>query len=90
MFSIYNDRMLKIKYCSSHYGTVESAASLQRWDQGSMPGPAQWVQDLILPQLQCWFRSDPWPGESVCRGVAKKEKEEEKKKSKRREIKNSL
>ena len=36
---------------------------------------AQWVKDLVLPQL--WLRSrlhlgsDPWPRNSICHGVAK-------------------
>ena len=41
-------------------------------------GVAQRVRDLVLPQLwrrsQLWLRSDPWPGNSICRGAAKKEK----------------
>ena len=32
---------------------------------GSIPGPEQWVKDLVLLQLwqrsQLWLRSDPWP-----------------------------
>ena len=33
---------------------------------GSSPSPAQWVKDLVLPQVwrrsQLWLRFDPWPG----------------------------
>ena len=31
---------------------------------GSIPGTAQWVKDLVLPQLQLslWFGSDLTPG----------------------------
>ena len=31
------------------------AASLEHWDAGSIPSPAQWVKNLVL--LQVWFRS---------------------------------
>ena len=49
-------------------------ASLERWDTGSIPGGAQWVKDLVLPpRLKLQLRSDPWPGNSICPGVAKKE-----------------
>ena len=38
-------------------------------------GPAQWVKDQILPQvqhrLQMWLGSDPWPRNSICRRAAK-------------------
>ena len=46
---------------SSHCGTTGSAASLEPWDAGSLPGPAQWVRnpgagcncgsDLLVPSL---------------------------------------
>ena len=52
--------------------------SWERWDEGSIPGLAPWVKDLALLRLrwQLWFGSDPWPGNSICRGEAKKEKNE--------------
>ena len=45
---------------------------------GSIPSPAQWVKDPVRQQF--WLRlrlqlgSDPWPGSSICCGVAKEEK----------------
>ena len=55
------------------------AAFWERQDAGSIPSlVAWWVKDLVLPQLQLrsqlWLRSDPWLGNSLCCGVAKKEK----------------
>ena len=45
---------------------------------GFNPWPAQRVKDPALPQLQVnlllWLGYDPWPGNSICRGVAKKKK----------------
>ena len=42
------------------------------------PWTAQWVKDQTLPQLQhrsqLWLGSDPWPRNSICCKVAKKEK----------------
>ena len=73
-------RLKTRKNRSSHYGTTGSAASLQCWDTGSIPEPAEWVKDLALPQLprhrlQLWLGSDPWPGNSTChRVVGKKRK----------------
>ena len=55
---------------SSHCGTVGPVASLQRWNEGSIPRPttvgAQWVKDLALPQLQHRCGSDFWPRNSMC------------------------
>lgn len=39
---------------------------------GSVPGPAEWVKDLALPQLQP--KSDLWPGNSISWGATKKKK----------------
>ena len=56
-----------------------SAVSLEHWDAALIPGPAHGVKDMALLQLQhrlqLQLRSDPWPGKSICHGVAKKEKE---------------
>ena len=55
-----------------------SAVSWELQDKGLIPHPAQWVKNLALPQLwlrlQLWLRSDPWPKNSICHGVAKKKK----------------
>lgn len=37
---------------------------------GLNPNPALWVKDPALPQL--WLRSDLWPRNSICLGMAKK------------------
>lgn len=61
---------------SSCYGTMGLIVTLQCQDTGSIPGLIQWVKDLALLQLQHrsqpWFRSDPWPGNYMCCGVAKR------------------
>ena len=56
-----------------------SAAPWEDWVEGSIPGSlARWVKDPALLQLQLHLqvqlRSDPWPGNSICQGAAKKEK----------------
>ena len=40
------------------------------------PGTVGYGSGVAQPHLgwQLWLRSDPWPGNSVCRGVAKQEK----------------
>ena len=51
----------------------------QDWQHpgSAVPSLAQWVKDLVLPQL--WLRSqlqlgsDPWPGSSISCGAAKNE-----------------
>ena len=52
--------------------------SWECWNTGLIPGPAQWVKDLALLQLQLTlqlqFGPDPWPGNSICHRVAKKKK----------------
>ena len=61
-----------------HCGATGSAASWECRDAGLIPGPTQWIKDLALPQLQhrsqLQLRSDPWSGNSICLGAAKKEK----------------
>ena len=56
--------------------------SLQQQDAGSIPGVAQWVEDLALMQLLCrlqlWLGFDP-TGSSICHMEPKKEKKKEKK-----------
>ena len=63
---------------SSCCGTTGLVASLQPWGSSSILGLAQWVKDPELLQLQrmsqLQLRSDPWPGNSICCGAAKKEK----------------
>ena len=44
----------------------------ESWDPGLISSLAQWVKDLVLPQL--WLRSDHWPVSSKCYGAAKKKK----------------
>ena len=69
-------RFTYVKNMSSCCVTVGSVASWECWDEGSIPGSAQWVKDLALVKLwlrsQLWLRSDSWPGNSICCGVAKK------------------
>ena len=68
----------KILYEEFPHGARGSSASLEPWGIGSIPGPAQWVKDPVLPQL--WHRSqlelgsDSWPGNSIRHGAAKNEK----------------
>ena len=68
----------KAKDRSSHCGITGLVASWECWDAGLIPGLEQWVRDLALSQLrlrsQLQFRSDPWPGNSMCCRVAKKKK----------------
>ena len=69
--------MKLLKRCggSSLCGVVGSVMSWEHWDAGSVPGPARWVEDLVL--LQLWLRSqlrlgsDLWPRTSICCGAAK-------------------
>ena len=59
-----------------------SAASQERWDVGSSPGPARWVKDpswlQLLRRSQLWLGSDPSPGNSICHGAAKERKTKKK------------
>ena len=54
------------------------AQCLGSWDVRLIPGPAQWVKDPALLQLQLrlqlWLGSDLWPGNSIGLGKAEKKK----------------
>ena len=47
---------------------VAQQVSLEHWDASLIPGPAQWVRNLMVLLL-------PW--NSICSGVAKKRKKKE-------------
>ena len=63
----------------THRGATGSVASWERWDTGLTPGPAQWVKNPALPQLQVrsrlQLRSDPY---RVAKNGRKKKKEKKK------------
>lgn len=52
-----------------------SAAFWECWEEGLIPGLAEWVKDSVLPQLQLRLqlrlRSDPWAKNSTGYGAAK-------------------
>ena len=58
------------------------AVSLLHQDTGSLRAQHSGSKDPALPQLQRRLqrrlRSDPWPGNSICLGAAKKRKEKRK------------
>ena len=57
---------------------VEQQDQWHLWNSGMILGLAQWVKDLVLLQLrhrsQLQLGSDPWPRNTTCHKVAKKEK----------------
>ena len=55
---------------------------LECWEMGLIPGPAQWIKDLVLPQL--WLGSDPWPRSSICLRAAKTNKQTNKQKKQKK------
>ena len=65
---------------SSCCGIPGLAVSWDLWDLGSSPWLAEWAKDPVLSQpwlgLRLWLGSDPWPGNSICLGVAKKKRKE--------------
>ena len=65
----------------SHCGAMESVASWERWDTGSIPNPAQWALLQLKLRLQLLLRSDPWPGNAICHGGAKNEKKKQERRS---------
>ena len=58
---------------------------MTQWDWHCLcsAGMAQWVKELAFPwprqRSPLWLRSDPWPRNSICLRVAKKEKEKKQK-----------
>ena len=75
-FSIALHKLLESSW-SPCCDTMRSMVSLEPWDPDSNPSPAQWVKDPALPQWhrsQLWLGSNPWWRNSICCGVAKKEK----------------
>jgi len=68
----------KREFLSSLRGAMGLAVSWEHWDAGWIPSPALWLKDPAMPQFQLGSQlllwSDPWPGNSICRRVAQKEK----------------
>ena len=73
---MYSELLTSLKIKSHSH--CDTTGSVRCWDVGLIHSLAQWVKDLAL--LQLWLRlplrlgSDPWPGSSICCGVAKNEK----------------
>ena len=63
---------------NSYSGSIGSVVSWKFRGAGLIPSLAQWIKDPVLLQLQFRLQlqlgSDPWPGNSVCCRVTKKEK----------------
>ena len=65
----------------SHCGAVGSVVSLECWDTGLIPSPAQRIKDLAAVVL---LESDPWLRNSICYRATKNEKKKKRRRRRRK------